>query len=62
MPATDRAVFVARSDVHADHAYTYDRPGAAEPRFIGEHWRDVLSSPLGSALPPGEDFTDTLDS
>jgi hypothetical protein len=61
MPATDRAVFLTRSDVHADHVYTYSRPGAPDPRFIGERWSDTLTDPLGSELPPGEDFTDDLE-
>lgn len=60
MPATDRAVFLTRRDAHTEYVYTYDRPGAPDPRTIAEHWSDALTSPVGDELPPDEDFTDAL--
>jgi phage tail-like protein len=61
MPATDRAVLITTQELHTEFVYTYDRPGAAEPRFIVESHADALSAPLAEeALPPGEDFTDTF--
>ncbi|HEX2187407.1 MAG TPA: phage tail protein [Longimicrobiaceae bacterium] len=62
LPATDRAVLVTSAELHADFAYTYDRPGAAEPRFIGETHADLLTVPLPLVvIPPGEDFQDDLE-
>lgn len=61
LPATDRAVFVVEGERHDEHVYTYERPGAAEPRFVGEGWTDDLSLSAGDdATGPDEDFTDDL--
>jgi phage tail-like protein len=61
MPATDRAVFVPRHDLHTELVYAYDQPGAPEPYFVAESWSDALDAPLAEAAPaPGEEFTDEL--
>lgn len=62
MPITDRAVFIAQPDLQTERVYTYDQPGAAEPRFIAESYTDRFTSLLEDAgLEPGEDFTDVLE-
>lgn len=62
MPATDRAVFIPREDLHTEYVYTYDLAAATEPSYIAESYTDLLTSTLENAgLGPDEDFTDTLE-
>jgi hypothetical protein len=60
MPVTDRAVFIANSEMHVDHVYTYDTASAA-PSFIGESHSDALTMPAGDdVLDTDTDFEDDL--
>lgn len=62
MPMTDRAVFITASDRHDEYAYTYEAPGADEPRFISESFNDALTAVAeDTVLEAGEDFTDALE-
>lgn len=61
MPMTDRAVYITRSDIHAEHIYTYGQPPSAESRYIVSTYNDEFTSVLEeSVLAPNEDFTDSL--
>lgn len=61
MPATDRAVLIARPELHVDYAYTYDAPGL-EPSFISESYVDALTLPAGDdVLGPDADFGDDFE-
>lgn len=61
MPMTDRAVFIARADLHTEYVYTYGLPAGPNTYVIGETFVDSLTSSAGeTVLSPGEDFVDTL--
>jgi hypothetical protein len=58
MPITDRAVFITKQDVHADHVYTYGLPLNDNSKFINESYKDVLSSITEEVVTgPGEDIS-----
>lgn len=62
IPATDRAVFITRGELHTEHVYAYEAPAVPEAAFISESYADVLS--LADTEPvtgPDTDFTDDLE-
>lgn len=62
IPATDRSVFIPRSDLHVEHVYNYEAPGAATPRYLIDSYMDSLSTALlEPVLETDTDFTDDLE-
>ncbi len=58
LPATDRAVFIPRRNLHTEYVYGYDT--ASTPYINSSYTDDFVSVLNADALEPGTDFSDSL--